>query len=1524
MDQAPNQSAVSAADRSTRGRRSRRGAVPTWLRIALLGAVVVIVPVAVYVFFYQAGRVENATIRNFRALDAAAGRVASVLDNLPNVVSNHSFGVSCAMLKVVHERITGIPDETRPAHDCAMNRKREGNKVIANEDEFLAALSTWDRHLSHLRTRYGNPNQSTARLKEELTYEIVEFVLTSVPSEKGLEPWRELRSLLEHYRRGYNRAEAATTTLVTVDPLPLNPTIEHLEFLAKRCSSKKCSLHSESFSNLLERTGQNRCGQPTRFVESGDGMVAEFTDCRPFRTRSPLLYEALRQHLNIEEDGDVHPVFLALDLFGARSVAELAPMLTQASGHLARFFDHYLIANGNGQILVELETANDLVAGTEAHRTAARAFSNHVDISDLLSQSRPPDDPFLSLGADRQPVASTPGRHSVLKSLTVGGVDLRVFIHPFIVNNIESSGAGNTTREHATSDRVLYMVGVVGADDLRSEAIRLRLAWVVMATLAVLTVLTLFPTLRFGTAGPRLMLRPATLTAIAVIPVVGVVFYVVLALGIVTNRVDERALDHAVEDIAGQMKRSFNMELDDRIHHLHEFARKYGQPPDNGTTSGPDRDLKHHFYCKAAPDGSSGTNAGPTASVEFPGYDFASLIDEQGRPRYCDNKRNFRSPKLDLQFREYFKRPRDGQLWRSDDTDDTDRIPYFMERIDSIVQGEVATVVAICSDPPDPDDTDDSSDPPDPDDTDDGCGVASAGIRFESLARTVPPHFGFAVIDRTDGRTLFHSDERRAMATNFIQDVGADSRLLSQLHAGADGTIGLVYDGIPIRARVTALREEMPWTLIVYRDHEIEDQLLLVTSSLALFCTFLAAVLVALFVGLSVITYRLRTPSRTTFSTLFTHVLHAGSAARTGVAATAGVAASVAILSHWFFPLWAVVPFVAGVSFAAAPILLGWKMFRSNTEEQAVDPAKINPAVVFVVVGLAIIPTSTWFLYHRAQLSTGLKYYVAKRIDESTELKQESYRRMARDYKQIRSRAAIWKEHAFWISDASTYGWKPSPISAETEPGGWTFDLLRPLVAPSTLANNLMVHRTVADPSGGVWSPRAVFEAILESADNRTALADDPRRAPHSSDAAWHQGWWLIRTLLVAAMLLLGLLLLAFVIAWSVHAAVWGRPRCIATTKMLQAGRDDEGTSAQASAPHEPLRIMALYRNSRKRKGIEDKFRNRFAEIRRAKWSGQNITWEPHEWEPSAVSGNADSKILHVVDDLESVLTDEKRNLALLDELEKIGAERAPVLIWTRVVPGYRLSDRAGRTVGRSFDEDRFARWSRLLGGFRMQIVCETEDETKKEFEKQLDNTEGYCQEVVSAMEEEALANPELWDLAAGVVEEASTPHGERSSQERRSDHKQREFAMGQFRARAEGYFNMLWAQSTFDERLQLHTLAYGGLANREQTAVLSSLASRGLVNLDGIVRLRSEAFGEFIVHDLTHNELVAWQKKGQGNAWKAIWPPLAIGAALALVFFFQTNPEMLSAMLAIMAAILPFTLSLLRGSPNVGQSSSE
>ena len=102
------------------------------------------------------------------------------------------------------------------------------------------------------------------------------------------------------------------------------------------------------------------------------------------------------------------------------------------------------------------------------------------------------------------------------------------------------------------------------------------------------------------------------------------------------------------------------------------------------------------------------------------------------------------------------------------------------------------------------------------------------------------------------------------------------------------------------------------------------------------------------------------------------------------------------------------------------------------------------------------------------------------------------------------------------------------------------------------------------------------------------------------------------------------------------------------------------------------------------------------------------------------------------------------------------------------------------------------------------------------------------------------------------------------------------------------------------DERLQLYSLAHGGVVNPRRTATLSSLVNRGIVRVDdtGIVRFRSESFGEFIVQDIDHGELHTWRKEGGGGAWRMLWPPLAIGAVLGLMFLAMANPEMRTTLL--------------------------
>ena len=88
------------------------------------------------------------------------------------------------------------------------------------------------------------------------------------------------------------------------------------------------------------------------------------------------------------------------------------------------------------------------------------------------------------------------------------------------------------------------------------------------------------------------------------------------------------------------------------------------------------------------------------------------------------------------------------------------------------------------------------------------------------------------------------------MTTNFVDDAGRNPALLALLRSGARDTIDLVYAGVPVSAHVRPLRSGLPWTLVVYRGHELEDRLGGLTAALSIFFTLLWPVLVALPAGL--------------------------------------------------------------------------------------------------------------------------------------------------------------------------------------------------------------------------------------------------------------------------------------------------------------------------------------------------------------------------------------------------------------------------------------------------------------------------------------------------------------------------------------------------------------------------------------------------------------------------------------------------------------------------------------------------
>jgi hypothetical protein len=735
--------------------------------------------------------------------------------------------------------------------------------------------------------------------------------------------------------------------------------------------------------------------------------------------------------------------------------------------------------------------------------------------------------------------------------------------------------------------------------------------------------------------------------------------------------------------------------------------------------------------------------------------------------------------------------------------------------------------------------------------------VVAATVSLNALDRAVPPrHLHFAVVEQETGRTLFHSDGELAMTTNFVEDAGRDPALRSLLRSGARDTIDLVYTGVPVRAHVGPLRLGLPWTLVVYRGHEIEDRVAALTAALSIFFTLACLVLVAVASGLRLLAAHCRKPEALAgIPVTLGRVIAAGSRLRWPCAA--GV-----LVLLLYSPLIArhartlagaspVLPFLAVCFVLAVAALVVCRSFGEPAATAATGDDGGNHTVrrVFglaaLVAVLAAVPPALWFGHHRAALGVGLNHYLMDQTLDSVDRAREGYR------------LDVLRRHGAGAAPAGDRARRRFREEPQEPEEGWLLRTLRPIVAFSELANQLMVYRALPPASADqVLSLHGVFSGTFGYDIGR------PLWAPSAAGS----GGFLILVLLS----LLGLALPIAATAYSVCAActLAGRRRRLSLTKLPNAKELTESAKGKPSVDR-PLRAIVVDRSERCRDDFVRKLKKE-ADLSphafRIERQTDGCLGYVVRWVPEAGSQKK-SEPLYVFDDLKKVLEVDGKARALFDELECKEKAGSHVLIWSRVVPDYRYSDRLGLADrwfgrGRWDDADRRDRWSDLAREFRVFVL-------------------------------DCSCGPD--ECTDGLVGDG-------------------EGAVTQFRKGAATCFNQLWMESTREERLQLYALARGGAVNAWRTAALSSLVNRGIVYEDpatGVVRLLSKAFREFVEHDVDHRELDAWRRE-RGGVWRFIWPPVAIGGALGLAFLAMANPETGATLLTTLVALLPVALPFL------------
>ncbi len=81
------------------------------------------------------------------------------------------------------------------------------------------------------------------------------------------------------------------------------------------------------------------------------------------------------------------------------------------------------------------------------------------------------------------------------------------------------------------------------------------------------------------------------------------------------------------------------------------------------------------------------------------------------------------------------------------------------------------------------------------------------------------PGTGYAVVDNQTGVALFHSDGRRMLRENFMEETDNNQKLAALIHARAAGTVEGNYWGISHRFAVKPL-SGLPWTLVLFESKE--------------------------------------------------------------------------------------------------------------------------------------------------------------------------------------------------------------------------------------------------------------------------------------------------------------------------------------------------------------------------------------------------------------------------------------------------------------------------------------------------------------------------------------------------------------------------------------------------------------------------------------------------------------------------------------------------------------------------------
>lgn len=438
---------------------------------------------------------------------------------------------------------------------------------------------------------------------------------------------------------------------------------------------------------------------------------------------------------------------------------------------------------------------------------------------------------------------ATLARSTGLFDIDVSGRKLRMFVEPCAITSGEASPPGKPS-----ASRGFILAGLVRSDRLTLESLKISSSLIVILASLFLLAALAFPFLKLLYMGTGERFRAIDGLLVSLCSLVGIaVLCLVLLDGMAYRRLSQEA-NAQLDDLGIRLRDSFLAEVDDARTQLADLNRRaLAEVP--WTPAGPEEPSAQAPETSLEPP----RRGFALKQGRYPGFDTFFWVNERGWQALKWTSRDQETPAINVKDRPYFQNVAQGRLWSWNGGQ------FTLEAIRSWTTGEGFFVVAmpvedgralpagpaLAAGPPA------KARAPVP--VQAKPVVAALTIPMSSLREPVlPPGFGFALVDE-DGRVLAHSDARKSLQENLLEETDFNRSLRSSLFARRSGLIEVRYAGREHMLHPMPVAG-LPWSVVAFRDKTLLRTVNVQILTTALLCLVLY---VAVFILLLALVYLL-------------------------------------------------------------------------------------------------------------------------------------------------------------------------------------------------------------------------------------------------------------------------------------------------------------------------------------------------------------------------------------------------------------------------------------------------------------------------------------------------------------------------------------------------------------------------------------------------------------------------------------------------------------------------------------------